>query len=76
MELHVPNLLILDLMGQGLVYVYGKMMRPSVGEIRIFRMQLGIYVLRPEKWSKLEVNLVDISLNTARKIIRMYKNIQ
>ena len=76
MELHVPNLLILDLMGQGLVYVCGKMMRPSVGEIRIFKMQLGIYVLRPEKWSKLEVNLVDISLNKVRKIIRMYKNIQ
>ena len=76
MELHVPNLLILDLMGQGLVYVCGKMMRPSVGEIRIFRMQLGKYVLRPEKWSKLEVNLVDISLNKVRKIIRMYKNIQ
>ena len=52
------------------------MICPSVGEIRIFRMQLGIYGLRPEMWSKLEVNLVDISLNTARKIIRMYENIQ
>lgn len=51
-------------------------MRPSVGGIRIFRMQLGIYVLRPEIWSKLEVYLVDLSLNTARKIITMYENIQ
>ena len=51
-------------------------MRPSVGEIRIFRMQLGIYGLRPEIRSKLEVNLVNISLNRARKIIRMYENIQ
>lgn len=57
-------------------------MHPGVKEIRISRTESEIYVFTPETWSKLETNLVDISLKIYIKkkeeeeIIVVYKNTQ